>query len=265
MFEEKLIEETRKYIEKQVNKILTTDYFTLLNSAIISGFFYYGSTMTFITKTYKNAYNNFELVRTIDYSLTYSLKYLHSLCYLYTIEPYRLSWYSNCWIEKTSIQQFIFNEKISDYSDNGEYCIIEPTKDKWVVDPLFIGKIWQSGEDTVKYYCRRIDGRETEPKNAIISFFPVIPSDTHFLSITYKHPEMKNSIELTIDNGWFMEGNEILSASFVYRELEYQQKPFIFDKQYTLHMIDQNINFIEIGYYEYIEIKNDSYEIVNIM
>jgi hypothetical protein len=75
---------------------------------------------------------------------------------------------------------------------------------------------------------------------------------------------MKTSIELSIDNGWYMEGNEILSASFVYRELDHQPKPFIFDKNYTLQLIDENINILEIGYYEYIEIKNDSYEIVNI-
>jgi hypothetical protein len=267
MFEIELLEEaykmSEKYITGVVDKIVTFDYSAFLNSAIISGFMFYGKIMTFMTNTYNILYNHFELVRHIDYFIQYSGKYLHSLCFLYSIEPYRLSWYSNCWIEKTSIDQFIFHEKIADSENNGNYCLIDIANENWPHDPIFIGKMMSSINDEPKYYCRLIDGRSTEPDNVDISLFPAIRSFTSFLSITYKHPEMKTAVDLSIHNGWFMEGNEILSPSFIYRELYHQSKSFVFDKRYTLEIIDENINIIEIGYYEFIQIKNDSYEIVN--
>jgi len=266
-----LIEEAYKEFEKYaiivMDNILAFDYQGFFQSTVISGFFLYGRIATCMAKTYKNLYNNFEWIRKLDYTMKYSLKYVHSLCFLYTIEPYRLSWYSNCWIEKTSIDQFIFHEILADSeynNNNGKYCLIDISNENWPHDPIFIGKIMSSINDEPKYYCRRIDGRATEQDNVDISLFPAIHSDTHFLSVTYKHPEMETSIDLTIHNGWFMEGNEILSASFVYRELDHQPKSFIFDKNYTLEIIDGNINIMELGYYEYIEIKNDTYEIVDI-
>jgi hypothetical protein len=272
MIELELIEESYKQFEYYgtiiIDKILEFDYYSFFRSTTISGFFLYGKIMTFMTKIYKNIYDNFEIVQKIDYTVKYSLKYLHSLYGLYTIEPYRLSWYSNCWIEKTSIDQYIFHEKLSDSKDtdkkNSKYCLIDNYNENWPYDPIFIGKIMSSFNDEPKYYCRRIDGRDTEQDNVDISLFPAIPSDTHFLSVIYKHPEMETYIDLTIDNGWFMEGNEILSSSFVYRELLHQSKSFVFDKYYTLQIIDENINIMELGYYEYIEIKNDSYDILDV-
>jgi hypothetical protein len=270
MFEIKHMEEAYALIENDVifviDKIMNYDYKSFFQSVIISSFLLYGKTMTFMTKNYRSAYNNFEWVRNLDYTAKYSVKYLHSVCFLYKIEPYRLSWYSNFWIEKTSIDQYIFHEILANSEDNVKnckYCLIDILNENLPDDPIFIGKIMSSIDDEPKYYCRRIDGRETEPDNVYISLFPAIPSDTHFLSVTYKHPEMQTSIDLTINNGWFMEGNEILSRSFIFRELYYQSKSFVFDEKYTLEIIDRNINIIELGYYEYIEIKNDSYEIVD--
>ena len=271
MLEIKIMEECynaiASYTAKIIDKIMDFDYKSFFQSTVISGFLLYGKTMTFMKKNYASLYNNFEYVRKFDYIIKYSLKYIHSVCFLYKIEPYKLSWYSNCWIEKTSIDQFIFHEILANSEDNdkkGKYCLIDIPNENWPYDPIFIGKIMSSVEDAPKYYCRRIDGRSTEQDNVDISLFPAIPSDTHFISVTYKHPEMETSINLTINNGWFMEGNEILSASFIYRELSHQSKSFVFDKKYIIEIIDRNINIIELGYYEYIEIKNDSYEIVDI-
>ena len=271
MLEVELIEEAYKEFEKQgtilLDKMVAFDYRTFFSSMIFSGFLLYGRIMTFMTKIYINMYNHFEWVRNMDYNMKYGLQYLHALIFLYTTEPYKLTWYSNCWIEKTSIDQYIFHEKIADSEDNdktGKYCLIDMATENWPYDPMFIGKIMPSINCDPKYYCRRIDGRETEQDNVNISLFPAIPSSTHFLSVIYKHPEIEKPIELSIKNGWFMEGNEILSASFIHRELAYQSKSFIFDKEYTVQIIDENINIIEIGYYEYIIIKNDSYEIIDI-
>lgn len=264
---EELYNQFEKYAEIIMDKIIEYDYYTFFNSVIISGFFVYCRTMTVITNIYQSAYNNFELVRNIDYTVNYSFNYLHSLCFLYTIEPYRLSWYANCWIEKTSIDQYIFHEKIANSKDSNEkkrdYCLIDISNENCSYDLLFIGKIMTSINDEPKYYSRRIDGKERKTDNVDITLFSAIPASIHFLSVTYKHSKMETSIDLQIENAWFMEGNEILSASFIHRELAHQSKSFVFDDNYILEIIDQNINIIEIGYYEYIEIKNDSYKIID--
>jgi len=178
------------------------------------------------------------------------------------MEPYRLSWYSNCWIEITSIDQYIFHEKIADDDTQGKYRLIDDDIDL-PVDPLFIGKIQKTEVDTIKYYCRRMNGKKNQPENADISLFPAIPSSIHFLTITYKHPEMEESIDITLNYGWFMEGNEILGPSFVYRQLMYQSKTFVFDNRYEIHILDDNIQMFQIGYDEYIEINSNGYEIIN--
>ena len=250
-----------KYTSSMMDAILGYNYKAFFQQVLLSLFLLYGKVMTCIIRIYYLLYNNFDLVRKIDYSVRYFWKYIWSLVLMYRIEPYRLSWYSNCWIEKTSIDQYIFNEKTA---EQGDYCLIDIAQQHLPFEPLFIGKIKGTEDDFAKYYCRRIDGRSTEPENVNISLFPAIPSSTYFLSITYKHPEMQDSIDLTLDHGWFMEGNEILSASFVYRQLMYQSKAFVFDDRYEIHIMDDNIRMFQIGYNEYIIINDSSYEVVNI-
>jgi len=250
-----------KYSSAMMDAILEYNYKAFFQQVLLSLFLLYGKLMTFLIRIYYSLYNNFDVVRKIDYSVRYFWKYVWSLLLMYRIEPYRLSWYSNCWIEKTSIDQYIFHEKTA---EQGDYCLIDMNHERLPFEPLFIGKIKSTEVDFTKYYCRRIDGRLTEPDNVNISLFPAIPSSTYFLSITYQHPEMTETIDLTLDHGWFMEGNEILSASFVYRQLMYQSKAFVFDDRYEIHIMDDNIRMFQITYNEYIIINDSNYEVVNL-
>lgn len=115
-----------------------------------------------------------------------------------------------------------------------------------------------------------------------------IPSKIHFLSLEYRHPKMKKGISLIIDKKYFIEGNHLLSPTFVLRCLEYQkgiynnsifniktlkeyvffeylfnklgiEEPYYFDMNYKLYIMDNHINLFELDSNEYIVIEKDGY------
>ena len=88
-------------------------------------------------------------------------------------------------------------------------------------------------------------------------------SPAKFLSIEYKHPDMKDSIELSFDKSWFIKGNELFMPTFVLRALKYQSQPFIFDARYTITIMDSDINMIEFGNNKHIELTNNGYKVVD--
>ena len=84
------------------------------------------------------------------------------------------------------------------------------------------------------------------------------------LMVEYTHPRMAKSIILNIDTGYFIENNEILSPMFIYRALNYQTSTFIFDYGYKLTVMDSNIKTFTIDSKNFILIKKNGYEIINI-
>jgi hypothetical protein len=94
-------------------------------------------------------------------------------------------------------------------------------------------------------------------------FISNIPSKVKFLNIEYTHPNMKNSITLNLGQEYFIEGNELLSSAFVKRMLEYQNKPYFFDFNYKLKIVDNHINFFEIESKDYLLLEKENYKIMN--
>jgi len=68
------------------------------------------------------------------------------------------------------------------------------------------------------------------------------PSEFQILNTFYKHPEMHDSIQLNVPSEMMIVGNELFSSAFVRRCLEYQHPFFVFDANYTLEIVDSNIN-----------------------
>ena len=94
---------------------------------------------------------------------------------------------------------------------------------------------------------------------------PVVPSPLDMImnapiSISYNHPAISESIELTIPIEMYCVGNHLFSAAFVRRCLEYQQLPFVFDDRYTLTIIDTNVTIHTISSTEYITVTADGIE-----
>ena len=77
-------------------------------------------------------------------------------------------------------------------------------------------------------------------------FFQVSPYSARFLSIKYNHPKMQTSIFLEVPNSMYYNHNHILSALFVKRLLVHQRFEYAFDMEYTLDIMDDDLNYINL-------------------
>ena len=94
---------------------------------------------------------------------------------------------------------------------------------------------------------------------------PIVPSPLDMImntpiSVSYNHPAISESIELTIPIEMYCVGNHLFSTAFVRRCLEYQQLPFVFDDRYTLTIIDTNVTIHTVSSTEYITVTADGIE-----
>jgi len=263
------------FIEKAYNFFVkcadyTIDYFSNIDYKIIAfrGFIFYGQCMTNVNNFYKNMYQKYEYVRHMSYTTTYAFKYIKSIIYLHRIEPMYINWYSNCWIDRYCLNEYDFNEKIKMFPENTNHLMIDDIESNWIIDPIFIGKSQifelESEIESSGYYCRRINSQDIEKDDVQYKMYPLLPSSIHFLSIMYKHPLMDYDIDIQMDNSWFMNGNEILSPSFIYRLLEYQAQKFVFDMDYQIIIMDENINILYLNSNQYMFILEHGYEIIDI-
>ncbi len=83
-----------------------------------------------------------------------------------------------------------------------------------------------------------------------------------FLSILYSHPQMKETIPIELDAAIYLVGNEILSAAFVERYLMYQSRPYVFDANYKLELMNKKIQMFELHSGQYVVLNKTGYLIV---
>jgi len=85
----------------------------------------------------------------------------------------------------------------------------------------------------------------------------IVESSYGLLSVTYSNPKMSEQIMLNIPKEMYLVGNQLFSPAFVYRLLAYQNKRFEFDLNYTIHLIDNNINQFQLNSREYLIVDED--------
>ena len=78
--------------------------------------------------------------------------------------------------------------------------------------------------------------------------------------LEYYHPGMKDIVEINIPNGYYLEGNEILSPAFVHRMLEMMNIYYQFDLEYEIRFLDHTMTPQILRSDEYLEIKQEHYE-----
>lgn len=88
-------------------------------------------------------------------------------------------------------------------------------------------------------------------------------SKVKFLSIEYIYKN--NRIEIVLPKEMYVVGNELFSPIFILRCLEYQEKVFEFNKDYTLNIMDGDLNNIQITSECCIILEDKTYSIKNIM
>lgn len=260
LFIEKIFVFVENNVHKMFDMISNIDY----QSLAVRGFLFYGHCMSKMNGIYNNLYKKYKFVRNMSYTVNYTFRYMRSLFFLYKIEPFFIDWYSNGWIDRTSIDQYTYNEKVLMFSKENPDILVDDIVSNWIIDPIFLGKLEIPNTEETAYICRRINEKDIEIPDFRFDLFPVVPSSAHFLSITYKHPLMYNTIELSLEKEWFIDGNEILTPSFVHRALDYQSNGYIFDMSYQIVIIDANIQVIELTSNQYVVLLKNGYEIVDI-
>jgi len=100
-------------------------------------------------------------------------------------------------------------------------------------------------------------------ENSINVLFPKL-SNVSFLAVQYTHPKLKEPIDITVPSSYFVVKNKLYSSAFVLRSLQYQPKYYIFDENYTLQIIDNEINTFELKSNQYVYIEENHYKILTL-
>lgn len=90
------------------------------------------------------------------------------------------------------------------------------------------------------------------------------PSTVRLISVVYSHPEMKDTIPLKIDDMYYLVDNQILSPIFILRLLKYQRLSYVFDENYQLEVMDDNVNVIHLTSDKYLFLQEDKYTVMDI-
>ena len=105
--------------------------------------------------------------------------------------------------------------------------------------------------------CEKNDGELSEEEEKIEK------SDVKFMTIEYSNPKMEHRLELFIGREWFMQKNELFTPTHVLHMLEHQNEPYFFDMNYNIHIIDSNINMLELSSSKYIKLDKKKYDIID--
>ena len=107
-------------------------------------------------------------------------------------------------------------------------------------------------------HSRVINRRNMYKSDKLI--IPATMSKPAFLLVDYAHSKQADSYELFVDKEYFIEGNHILSGSFVGRLLSKQGYTGVFDNKCKIVVMDKDINTMEWSYVDYVEVRaNMSY------
>jgi hypothetical protein len=191
-------------------------------------------------------------------------------CYLtfQHTEPYQCPWISKIWITPNVVsisERYLLNEEYKTNFDEVFFYLFKTVYDTMNVTfktfcndtmhdntRLFIMKLFNEDNDE----CYFVSINDSDIPSTIQK------SAAKFISIEYKHPEMEKSIEMIIDKSWFYTGNVLFTPTFVLRALKYQSQQFFFDMNYTICIMDKDINMVEFGSNKYILLTETGFEIV---
>ena len=106
--------------------------------------------------------------------------------------------------------------------------------------------------------CRRIGDGSSLPKIGD----ELEMSNVRFVSVEYTHPDLGEPIPIKLSKEYWQVGNELFSAAFLLRYLEYQSEPYLFDDRYKLVIMDGNMDIIELSLGQFIGLGATKYEIM---
>ena len=252
-----------------INEMRNIDYTTFLTK----GFLIFVDMKIRVTKTGNYLYNNFDIVKnTVDTS-SYNLDKLTANYNNYRIEPFDNNWVCISILLNNDENLFTGNKQI--YLENYQHIKSHTTPDVSKIEYYnnclsYFGKmatsIAKSDNNVIEtMVTMKLDDGITnnsfnkttdEPK------YSNIRSNATFLTVEYTHPKMQNRIIMELEKELYFINNVILSPLFIKRYLEYQPEEFIFDENYTINLMDNNVNMITLTNSQSILLSENSYKVV---
>lgn len=262
---EYLVESTNMMI----NEIVNIDYTTFLTKM----FLVYVDIKIRMTKAGNYLYNNFDVVKnTVDTS-SYKYERIKALYNAHRIEPFDKNWVCISVLLKNDENLFTGNKQIylENYQHIKPHTTTDVSKKEYYNNCLsYFGKMATSIaksdnnviETMVTMKLNEGITNNSFNKNTDEPTYSNTRSKASFLTIEYTHPKMETRISMNLDKDLYFTNNVILSSLFIKRYLDYQPEEFIFDENYTINLMDNNINMITLTYPQSIMLSEDSYRII---
>ena len=90
-------------------------------------------------------------------------------------------------------------------------------------------------------------------------------SEMSILSVTYSHPSMEEKIDISLPDNILYCHNQLFNSAFVYHCLQYQDKPYVFDEQYRVEIMDSNVDTKLIEHNQYLHIYKDEFKVQSLI
>ena len=230
--------------------------------------FYANQCKSFVQQKLVYVYNNNRFVNKCTNLLHYGVVWLYAYLQFRRTEPFAKSWTCVSALVKSYYTYKQFSYRFNELYDS-----------KPMIDLDDYSKAIQTVKDVVKSetaiaeclvtlklndkYVHRICSPSTLLVNAETSKVVFEQSDVKFLSIEYHSTDYMSPQVLEIDKNELLINNEILSAAYVKRALEYQIPYHRFNKNYTILLMDNNLRTVNLNQGEYIVLHKSYYSIMN--
>lgn len=200
-------------------------------------------------------------------------------------EPYELTWvqvyrvYSEIYVTESDEEKPFFHSEEAycfPYTHDFEQFLEQeyeqylesphiPSKHKGVPhesrNPHLHDTLFMARNDDA-YYIRTFPSCKTIPKESTQVSHVFKPSDVEFLMVEYHHPEMTNPIQIHVPESHYKCGNELFSPSYLLRYLELQTYYYVYDLEYTVKILDHNVEQLTLNSNHYLRIEEDTYTIM---
>jgi hypothetical protein len=236
----------------------------LVNKTAVSIFLFGCKLVNQVKGIYTYLYITNKSVRDVEWYIKTSYR----IVTFQNIEPYNCPWMSKSWLtpNMTAITcRYILNEH---YKTNFDEVFVSIFNTAYATMNLSFKTFCNDTiSDSTGLFIMKLLNEENDTAYFVSINDPQIPStiqksSAKFLSIEYKHPEMKESIEITLDRSWFYTGNVLFTPTFVLRALKYQSQSFFFDMDYTICIMDKDINIVDLDYNKYLLLTETGYQVV---
>jgi hypothetical protein len=217
-------------------------------------------------------YNTNSIVSMVVDAVHYSFFYFYAIIQLRKIEPLAINWSCVSALTKSYTNYKVFSHKYNEvYEIHRKMCIEDITT---IYSNLYDAVVSVVNAETsiveclLTYkqddkYIHRVSNPDKNLFQNAVSKITLDESEVRFLDIEYHSSDYLKPIVFELDKSAYLVNNEILSAVFIKRMLEYQMPYHTFNDNYTIVLLDNNLKTVSLKFGEYVVLHKTYYTIMN--